>query len=290
MRHKITDGSHHQDLNRVVSLTDLGKSIVAPTDNDDVMKLKIKALLNIQLYKNLIDSMNHKKIPLTNMLENTLTRTYNVMKQDATICAKTFLDNLSDFKLKKQKNDGVYLELDVDNYTSESNTTSDQEQNDGSNESGDNSSGNKPLNKKIFIGHGKNLDTLKQLKETLDKFKIPYNVAIDEPNQGMPISDKISKLMIECTSAIFLFTKDDEIKDSDGNTIYRPSMNVVYELALASHLYKNKIVIFKEEGVSLGSDFSNLGYIPFKNNEINMKDADLIKELIEFGLFTVNLT
>jgi len=46
-------------------------------------------------------------------------------------------------------------------------------------------------------------------------------------------------------------------------------------------------VILKEEDVSLASDFSDLGYIPFEKNKIKAKAMDVIKELIGFGLLKV---
>ena len=43
----------------------------------------------------------------------------------------------------------------------------------------------KPM--QIFIAHGKNKIPLEQLKKILNQFKVPYSVAIDEPNVGRPI-------------------------------------------------------------------------------------------------------
>jgi len=118
----------------------------------------------------------------------------------------------------------------------------------------------------------------------LSEFKVPFKVAIDEPHIGRPISQKVSDLMKTCTSAIVILTTDEEYIDAKGDKFYRPSDNAVYELGAASILYGDKIVILKEEGVSLPSDFSDLGHITFKKDEIDAKSMQLIKELIGFGL------
>ncbi len=144
--------------------------------------------------------------------------------------------------------------------------------------------------KQIFVAHGKNKKPLEQLKTVLDQFQVPYKVAIDEPHEGRPVSQKVSELMHECSSAIFIFTKDEETKDSDGNVVYRPSDNVVFELGAASVLYGKKIVIFKENGVSFGSDFKALGYIPFDTDQLGAKTVELMKELIGFGLLKISAT
>ena len=84
---------------------------------------------------------------------------------------------------------------------------------------------------------------------------------VDEPNQGRPISRKVASLMKDdCSSGIFIFTADERfVRETKGETeeVWRPSENVVYELGAASMLYENRIVIFKEKGVTFPTDFSD---------------------------------
>lgn len=142
--------------------------------------------------------------------------------------------------------------------------------------------------KQIFIAHGKNTVPLEQLKKILDQFgKVPYKVAIDEPHRGRPISQKVADTMNSCSSAIFIFTADEEVIDSNGNKTYKPSDNIVYELGAAGVLYGKNIVIFKEQGVTFASDFSDLGYITFEKDNLIAKATDLLKELLEFGLLKI---
>jgi hypothetical protein len=61
----------------------------------------------------------------------------------------------------------------------------------------------------------------------------------------------------------------------------------VYELGAASILYGKKIVILKEAGVTLSSDFSDLGHITFEKDRLDAKAGDLMKEFIGFGLLKV---
>jgi len=141
--------------------------------------------------------------------------------------------------------------------------------------------------KQIFIAHGKNKTPLEQLKRILDQFKVPYLVAIDEPHRGRPISQKVAETMTNCSSAIFIFTADEEVTDTEGNKTFRPSDNVVYELGAAGVLYGKNIVIFKEQGVTFASDFSDLGYITFEKDNLGAKATDLLRELIGFGLLKI---
>jgi predicted nucleotide-binding protein len=141
--------------------------------------------------------------------------------------------------------------------------------------------------KQIFIAHGKQRQPLEQLQKVLDKFKIPYKVAVEEANAGRPISQKVAGLMETCTAAIFIFTKDEEFTDKAGDVVWRPSENVIYELGAAAVLYGTKIIIFKEDGVKFATDFQDLGYITFSPGEIPSKALDLLQELIALEFIKV---
>jgi len=136
----------------------------------------------------------------------------------------------------------------------------------------------------IFIAHGKNKTPLGQLKKILDKFKIPYKVATEEPNLGRPISSKVREIMESCNCAILIFTADEIFYDKDKKEVLRPSENVVFELGAAGYVYDNNIVILKEEGVDFPVNFNDLGYIPFEKDNLEAKSMDVIQELLGFGI------
>ena len=140
------------------------------------------------------------------------------------------------------------------------------------------------LGRGIFIAHGKNRKPLEQLKKILDQFKIPYKVVVDEHSLGRPISGKVREVMKSCNCAILLFTADEEFKDKDGNTIWRPSENVIFELGATGYLYDNKIVILKEADVTFPTNFRDIGYIPFEKDQLEAKAMDVLKELVGFGI------
>ena len=140
----------------------------------------------------------------------------------------------------------------------------------------------------IFIAHGKNKKPLDQLKKVLEQFRIPYRVATEEPNLGRPISGKVREIMESCNCAILIFTADEEFKTAKGETIWRPSENVVYELGASGYLYDNRLVIMKEEAVTFPSNFHDIGYISFEKDRLEAKAMDLLKELIGFGIVKVS--
>jgi predicted nucleotide-binding protein len=144
------------------------------------------------------------------------------------------------------------------------------------------------LGQGIFIAHGKNKKPLEQLKKILDQFHIPYKVAIEEPNLGRPISGKVREIMHSCNCAILIFTADEEFQDKNGDSIWRPSENVIYELGATGYLYDSRLVILKEENVTFPSNFSDIGYISFEHDQLEAKAMDVLKELIGFGIVRVS--
>ncbi len=144
------------------------------------------------------------------------------------------------------------------------------------------------LGQGIFVAHGKNKKPLEQLKKILDQFHIPYRVAVEEPSLGRPIGGKVRDIMKSCNCAILIFSADEELKDRGGNTIWRPSENVVYELGATAFLYDNRIVIMKEDGVTFPANFRDIGYISFDKDQLDAKALDIIKELIGFGIVKVS--
>lgn len=94
--------------------------------------------------------------------------------------------------------------------------------------------------------------------------------------------------MQSCNCAILIFTADEEFFDKDGNSIWRPSENVVHELGAAGYLYGSRIVILKEESVEFPSNFRDLGYISFTKDQLEAKSMDLIKELVGFGILKIS--
>jgi hypothetical protein len=72
-----------------------------------------------------------------------------------------------------------------------------------------------------------------------------------------------------------------------GETIYRPSENVIYELGAGAVLWGGKIVILKEETVFFPSDYRDLGYVSFSMGNLASIQSNLLMELI--GLDFVRL-
>lgn len=298
-RYGLTDGS---PSTKMISLTTLGSSIVAPTVGTDTKAKLREALLRPEIFRTVYSWLDRKPIPREDVLRNTLikpaeTGGFGIAKEDIDDFIKVFIQNIKDYGLEDNVKGTAYLRLDkLSPIVVETETGAEGEQEEHMEATEEVSvptpviNEQKHVTKQIFVAHGKNRKPLEQLKAILTQFKVPFQVAIDEPHKGRPISAKVAQLMRECTSGVFIFTADEETKDSEGKTVLRPSDNLVFELGAGMVLFGEKIVIFREEGVSFGSDFTDYGHITFEKDKLDAKAFDLMKELIGLGFLQVTPT
>lgn len=289
-RYGLTKGGYNAPT---LSLTQTGISIVKPTNPGEKESALKTALFTPPLFKRILEHYNKNPLPNEPMLKNNLERTFGVDSRDVGSAYKVLMANLEDLGLIKLISGKSYIMIDQIEATSappngeEEGVPPDEEEQPESQPTITTKTLEKP--KQVFVAHGKNKKPLEQLEKILTKFKVKYKVAIDEPHSGRPISEKVAELMKECTSGIFIFTADEETKDSEGITVYRPSDNVVFELGAGTVLYGKKIVIFREEGTKFGSDFTAFGHITFEKDKLDAKGTDLLQELLEQGFLTINV-
>lgn len=291
------------------SLTSLGDDATGGDEVAQVAALK-KAVMTVEPYRTFFETFGNKKIPGAAPFKEFLVKNAAVPEERAEECMGFILADAETAGLVRAMKGGArYVDLsgtpavavsgeedfepNADAEHEGPRATVQQEMRDDEKEkrapSTDNAREGKP--KKVFIAHGKNRVPLEQLKKALDQFKVSYAVAIDEANKGRPISRKVATLMQnECSSGIFIFTADERfVRETDGETkeVWRPSENVVYELGAASILYENRIVIFKEKGVTFPSDFSDLGYIEFEKDQLVAELGSLFSELVGLDILEV---
>lgn len=289
-KYGLTIGTEKADY---IELTSLGQSITKPLNPEERALSVQKATLTPDLFKRVYEHFKDAKLPQEDFLKNLLEREFGVPREWTEECAKLLMDNGRFANIIKDVSGSPYVvlgEIPTSPATDSSGmaqttlpTAQAEPERHPDLPPKQPEAPLTPQVKRIFVAHGKNKTVLEQLKKILDQFQISHVIAVEEPHTGRPISAKVADLMRSCSSAIFIFTADEESVDAEGNRVYRPSGNVVYELGAASVLYGNKIVIFKEEGVDFASDFKDFGYISFEKDSLDSRAMDLLKELVGLG-------
>lgn len=279
----LTEGTEKSSR---ISLTPLGKNATKPRDTAEKDKALHEAVMKPALYGKVYKHYDQAKLPRGKLFQNTLERDFGVPAEHTAEGEKMLFENGRFAGVIREVSGSPYVMIEaIDEVTAEPSL----EEVEGvpvPEKAVEPEAPPKP--KWIFIGHGKNKKPLEQLKKVLDEFLVEYKVAVDEPHAGRPVSEKVAQLMQKCSSGIFIFTGDEEYQNQEGDSILRPSENVIYELGAASVLYGDKIVIFREEGVNFPSDFADIGYITFQKNKLDAKAMDLVKELVGFHIIKIS--
>lgn len=308
-KYGLTDGTEKADT---ISLTSLGASATQQADASARLRALRQAALSSTVFGQILRDYSNKKLPSPEMLPKILRTQYSVPDDLTAKCADILAKNGRFVDIVRDIGGSPHILLDAETAKASvaTNSPGDFDETEADRPAPSSqlalstvpappvaeqlapkpapspTSGPKP----IFVGHGRNKAPLAQLQSLLTTFQIPHKVVVDEANLGRPIPQKVKDTIIECGSAILIFTRDEKLFDDDGNEVWRPSENVVHELGATSFAYGDRIVIFKEKGLYFPSNFQSIGYIEFEAGDLTARTADLLKELIGFGLVRVTPT
>lgn len=284
----FTDGGPNADR---IALTDLGRRVVAPTTEGDDVAAKREGLLRPEVVGQFLQKYDGSRLPTRQIGRNVL----EDMGVPATGTERTLdliVEGAEALGLLQEIKDQRYVNLQGAQPPTEEEEAEGEAEGEAPSEEEGAPPPRRPEKERpnaIFVGHGKAKKPLEQLTKTLDQLGIPYKVATSEANVGRPISQKVKETMDECGAAILIFSADEEFFDKDGESVWRPSENVVHELGAASASYENRIIIFKEERVQLATNYRDIGYISFETDKLDAEVNELLRELIAFKILKVSV-
>lgn len=291
----LTEGGYAAEE---ILLSALGRRVVAPEEDGDDAAALVEAILSPRIMSEFFQKYDKAKFPRDDIAKNVLVGMG--LPKDRTEKAFEILRENGNFAgIIRDTKTGPFVALGarpVLQRKDESDVQEDDDATDPEILTPDDPSSATPQTprakgpegpKQIFVAHGKNRKPLEELKKILDKFKVPYKVAVDEPHAGRPISQKVADLMKSCSAGIFIFTKDEKFIRDGGEEVWRPSENVVYELGAGSILWGKKIIILREDGVNFPSDFSDLGYVTFDDGALASRGLEIFGELVAFEFVKV---
>lgn len=299
----LTDGGPNA---AEISLTTLGKRFVTPTEVDDDKVALREAALKPSVANSFYSKYDGASLPPKHIGQNVLAD-FAVPADRTSTVYDLLIENARYVGMLKTIKDKDYIDISGPTVPASAapsppptaivqGSAIDDEQDDPTLEEdldtspppGPQAASSKPKNA-IFVGHGGNKRPMEQLVKILNEYGIPHKEAMEEPNRARPIPQKVADTMRECGAAILVFTADKEYFDKEGNSVWRPSENVSHEFGAASVLYGERIVVFKEQGVDLPSNFSSVGYISFEKDKLSDKGIELFRELVGMKILNISV-
>ncbi|HSW37137.1 MAG TPA: TIR domain-containing protein [Candidatus Saccharimonadales bacterium] len=289
----LTDGGPNAST---ISLTALGRRIVSPLEEGDDFTGRREAVLVPTVERTFLQKYDGSPLPQPQIAYNVL-EAMDVPSDRSKRVFELIVHNADQVGYLKNIKEKKYVDLGGDHAapatatstTTETEPTETPDPIESSVHQGETPVTPPTRPNAIFLGHGKNRKPLEQLIKILDEYGIPHKEAVAEANAGRPIPTKVADTLRECGAAILIFTADEKFLDADGNEVWRPSENVIHELGAASMLYDNRIIIFRENGVLLASNFDSIGYIGFDTDKLSDKGMELFRELIKFKILNFSV-
>lgn len=288
-KYGLTEGSEKA---AEISLTSTGSDATLSRDSARKVAALRKAAFTPPVFREFYNSYEDRKLPSPDMMVKILSSEYGVPSKHGEECARIIIGNGRFADIIRDIGGSPHVMIDSEIPITPPGEHKEPEEIEKAHDQDPEKPATTPPEipdtqpppRAIFVGHGKKRTPLEKLEKILTSFQIPYKVVVEEPSLGRPIPQKVKETMAECGSAILIFTCDEKFLDGNGNEVWRPSENVVYELGAASYAYEDRVVIFKEKGINFPTNFESIGYIEFEEDSMEAKTTDLLKELIGFGL------
>ena len=285
-----------------ISLEQLGKRIVAPTEEgDDVCAIR-EAVMKPGILKRFFEYYDGKKFPKDVIAENMLIE-WGVPKERASKVLALIKENgyfagiLVDIKGSPyidcsgstgdgQKTEDCHAEpikdeeeipqelLDKLDIAPRAETASKVAETSA------------PKNNKVFISHGKNRAMVENLKELLTFGSFEPVVSMERETTAIPVPEKVFSDMRECYAGIIHIEGERSLIDTEGNACKMLNENVLIEIGAAIALYGNRIILLCQKGTSLPSNLQGLYRCEYEGDKL---DYDATMKLLKtFNSFKIS--
>lgn len=292
----LTEGSYVAEK---ISLTELGRSIVSPTADEEKAESLLKALYNVEFYKSFFTKFQNHRLPRKDLLLNTLEREFKIPSIDREQCYELLVKNASELGLIKDVNGTAYVRFDQPVLAGKE-ASDDEEPSVNETETlqkdeephllpvvsspappsvvSEAATTHKP---KIFISHSKNLKILNQIKSNLEFGGFSYKVAVETETTAIPIPEKIFGMMRECNCAIVNVSADEQERRPDGS--YAVNANVLVEIGAAFLAYNQRVILLVDRRLGLPSNLQGIYRCEYEGDDLDSSAVTkLQKGLLQF--------
>lgn len=253
-----------------ITLSDLGRRLVAPTVEGDDTRAKQEAVLKPTIMGEFFKRYNRAKFPKENIAENVLVG-MGLPKERGAALVDLLKENGKAVGFIAETKTGPFVSLDApataqtpiaDVETVEKTVDKDEpgravppEAHPTVNPS---SNPEQVPNNRVFITHGKNHKILDQIKEVVELGGFVPVISTRTETTAKPIPEKVLDDMRSSGAAVIHVGSEGTLTDENGNAHQQINPNVLIEIGAAMALYKGRYILVVEDGVKLPSNLQGL--------------------------------
>jgi predicted nucleotide-binding protein len=299
MAYGLTVGGYNAQQ---ISLTELGRRIVAPKEENDDKKAIIEAIFKPRVLRDFYTRYKGAKFPKDNIAINVIID-MGVPPAKAEQVLSIIKENGKFAGILQEIKGNLYIILD--NSSIENGNSSAEESH---TDEADNLPGNLPAfltppkkeneyqkvdlvtgqgnfseKAKVFISHGKNRKIVDQLKEILRFGQFDVVVSVEKESTAISVPDKVFSDMRDCNAAVIHIEGEEKYLDNAGNEHIKINENVLIEIGAAMALYGKRFILLCEKSLKLPSNLQGIYRCEYEGSELNYDSTiKLLKTFNEF--------
>lgn len=294
MGYGLTEGGYSAST---ISLTDLGKRIVAPEEEGADVAARAEAVMRPRICGKFFRKYNKAKFPSDTIAENVLVG-MDVPKDRAIAVVELLKHNGEAAGIIHQTKTGPFVAVEdprpalVEGDTANQDEHDEQDQIDELQEREEATPPSKPpthgtgqKNNRVFISHGKDRSITGQIKEILTFGKFEAVVSVEKERTAIPVPEKVFQDMRSCAAAVIHVASEGESLAPNGDKVHRLNENVLIEIGAAIALCAKNVVLLVEKGTPLPSNLQGLYRCEYEGDKLDYEATmKLLKTFNEFDM------
>lgn len=268
-----------------ITLSNLGRRIVAPTEDGDDNAAKVEAILSPRIMQEFFTKYDKAKFPREDIAKNVLV-SLGLPKERADRSFEVLEENGRYVGVIRETKTGPFVALGSPAPRPPASDSSIDEVDVGPEVDDDTlplvddiTASEEPVkpseppniaSNKVFITHGSNHKILDQIKELVVYGKFEPVIAKDSETAAKPVPKKVMDDMRGCRAAVIHVGSEGILHDAEGNEVTQINANVLIEIGAAMALYGENFILLVEEGVRLPSNLQGLYECRYEGDELNM--------------------
>lgn len=282
----LTNGGYNA---QVISLTDLGRRVVAPEEQGEDIEALREACLKPTVVAGFLGKYDGNKFPSDDIARNVLRSQFDV--------PATRTDDALSMIVENADTIGAFRTIGGDRYVALAPLTTGQRAPAVATEDPEEEpppsapepvapaadgaerasvQDERPVHA-IFVGHSRGTKILEQVKQLLELADLRAEVAIEQETAAIPVPDKVFDAMSRSDAAIICVTAD---AGREGDEGYDVNANVLIEIGAAYVRYSKRLVLLWDRRVSVPSNLQGLYRCEFEGDELSWEAGTKLQKAL----------
>jgi predicted nucleotide-binding protein len=299
MAYGLTVGGYNAQQ---ISLTDLGRRIVAPKEENDDKKAIIEAIFKPRVLRDFYTKYKGAKFPKDNIAINVIIdmgvppakaeQVLSIIKENGKFAGilqeikgnqYIIIDNSTIENSNPSSEESIANEADALPADLPAFLTSPKKENQHLKGEIPGGKSNFSEKAKVFISHGKNRKIVDQLKEILKFGQFDVVVSVEKESTAISVPEKVFADMRECNAAVIHIEGEEKFLDNAGTEHIRINENVLIEIGAAMALYGKRFILLCQKSLKLPSNLQGIYRCEYEGSELNYDSTiKLLKTFNEF--------